>query len=80
MFNCRSPLQTMNDFEIGDQKLNLLINADLPIKLLSDGCPVDLPGIKIAVYSSKNDLPAVLRAWLAVSAKGKDQLHTVISK
>lgn len=56
---------------------NSLLNANLPIKLLGDRSPVDLSRVKASVYTSKDNLPTILRAGLSANAKRELDSHHV---
>lgn len=51
---------------------DLLLNADLPVELLGDGSPEDLPLVQAVVHTPKDDCASVLAALLTVGGKGRD--------
>ena len=57
-----------------------LLKANLPVQLLSDGGPVDLPCVQTTVHTPKDDCSPVLRALLAAECKVKGKLGSGCGK
>lgn len=55
-----------------DPTADSLIDADLPVEVLGDGNPGELPSVEVLVHTSKNNLSAI-RSLLATEDKRKDQ-------
>lgn len=55
-----------------DPTTDSLINANLPVEILGDRNPGEVPSVEVLVHTSKNDLSTV-RSLLATEDKGKEK-------
>lgn len=55
-----------------DPTTDSLIDANLPIEILGDRNPGDLPSVEVLVHTSKNNL-STIRSLLATEDKRKDK-------
>lgn len=52
---------------------DLLLEANLPVELMGDRSPVDLPPVQAVVHTPEDDCPSILRTLLAAGGKGKGE-------